>query len=232
LADLIRAYLWPFQLMTPVIVVGVAFFAEVLGIIPFVGPLASTGLMATAVFTVIKDASDGEKGLPTIEFESFGTLALPGVRFLLALFLPPFLILLPVTAAGIASATNMAPAGLVMVGAAPVAYLALAVWLVYLPASLILAAHSQGCLGGLNVIAGVKLIVREPVGYFTMLLAAAPAVAAIGIIGAAEAAVTAMLPVPFVFSFLASCLALLPGFVIGRILGLYIWHFENELGLT
>jgi hypothetical protein len=86
--------------------------------------------------------------------------------------------------------------------------------------------------GGLNVIAGVKLIVREPVGYFTMLLAAAPAMAAIGIIGGGRGGGHRHAPVPFVFSFLASCLALLPGFVIGRILGLYIWHFENELGLT
>ncbi|HJL18928.1 MAG TPA: hypothetical protein RMH99_24910, partial [Sandaracinaceae bacterium LLY-WYZ-13_1] len=234
LTDVARAYLYPMQPMTPLIVLGVAVVAGSLGYIPLVGPFLSAGLWVSLVFGATRVAASGRDELPGMEFEGFYEMALPGVRFLLALFVPALLLGLLYAAAGAGSASVEALLtgdARFTFGSVPVLFwVAFLTWLVYLPASLILAAHSTGCLGGLNLVGGVTLIVREPIGYALTLAGVAPATAMLVAIWAVAGAVDALVPVPFVVGVVGDALALIPAMVIGRILGLFIWHHEHELG--
>lgn len=234
--DLGKAYLYPFQWMFPVVVIGVAAFSQAFGYTPYVGAFLSAGFWATAVFTALRYAANGRNDLPGMEFDGFYEMALPGVRFMLAIFVPAVLlgVLYGVLAVGSASAESVLTGeSRFSLASAPLLFLvALGLWLIYLPASLILAAHSTGCLGGLNLVGGVQLIVRAPLAYALTVGAAAPAgLATIGVWTAANI-VDQAVPIPFVIGFAGKALALVPGMIVGRILGLFIWHHEHELGLS
>ena len=235
-ASLAKAYLHPFQPMLPVVVLGVALISSLVGYIPWVGAILAAGVWVGAVFTATKYASVGRDDLPGMEFDGFWELALPGIRFLLALFVPAILlaVLYGVLSAGSASAEAMmtGDASFSLAGAPLLFLVALGLWLVYLPASLILAAHSTGCLGGLNLVAGVLLIVREPVGYALTVAAAAPAAILVAVTWTVGSVIDQSTPIPFVVGFATDAVSLVPAIVGGRILGLFIWHHEHELGLA
>ncbi len=234
--DLVKAYLYPFQWMLPLLAIGVGACAQLFSYVPAAGGLISAGVWASVVFTAVRYAANGRDDLPGLELEGVYEMALPGIRFLLALFVPALLlgVLYGLLAAGSSHAeAALTGEGSFTLAGAPLLFLVpLGLWLLYLPASLILAAHSQGCLGGLNVVAGIQLMVREPAAYAMTIAAAAPAGIATAGVWIAAGLVDRVMPIPFVIGFAANALALVPALIGGRILGLFIWHHEHELGLT
>ena len=78
----------------------------------------------------------------------------------------------------------------------------------------------------------MKLIVREPLGYAVTLTGIVPVLTLM--IGASVVAeiVNQAVGLPFLPGFIGKIASFIPAIVIARILGLYLWHHEHELGLA
>jgi hypothetical protein len=230
------AYLYPFQKTALPSLIMVPVVTQFFSYAPFlIGVLLSNGIWITYLFAVTQHASLGHKDLPlSPDYDSWIDMIGPVVRYLLAFIVPGALIfgLFILLTGGLASADEAMTGGELTLASVPVlVFVAVGAWLLYLPASLILAAHSRGCLGGLNLIAGVKLIVREPFGYAITLAGIAPAAVVMVVLSVVSKIADQMIPIPFLPGVIGLLLTFIPSLVIARILGLYLWHHEEELGI-
>lgn len=225
---LMEAFTYPFQKDAIVPLIAVPLVAEILNFIPLVGGLLSLAVWVSYLFTVLRHSAGGAMTLPmTDDFQSFADLFQPLVRGLLAIFVPLLLlgILSAVIGEGIPDSmdTRSMPVLTLLVAAT---------WLFFLPASLILAAHGSGCLGGLNYIAGVQLILREPGGYFLAILALIPALVLAFVTAAITTAMEQRLALPFVPGLVGGVLRFVPALIAPRILGVFMWYYEDELNIA
>ncbi len=194
------------------------------------GALLHLGVISLYLFALIGRASMNKPGAPgPSDTSHMDDLLSSSVRVLLAFVVPLVLIAwLAGQLAGQAVTVGLLTSSAML---APVVLAAIALWLFYLPSSLILAAHGQGCLGGLNLVAGVKLIVRAPVGYILLCLSLLPVVGLL--VGTTILGGIAEATLPFfISSFIATALSMFPLTMGARLLGLYMYHYEYELGLA
>lgn len=232
-----RAYVYPFQKTALPALIAVPLITQLASYVPaFVGLIISNGIWISYLFAVTQHASLGRDDLPLApETETWLDMLGPLVRYVLAFLVPGILIfgLFVGLTGGIARADALVTgeADLTMASIPVLVFVATGLWLVYLPASLILAAHSKGCLGGLNLIAGVKLIIREPVGYAVTLAGIAPAALLMVAFSIGSEIADSLIPIPFVPGLVGLMLTFIPALIVARILGLYLWHHEEELGL-
>jgi hypothetical protein len=201
------------------------------GVFTLVGALLYQGIVSVYLFAIVRRASMGRRGAPApTDNTDFDDFLASGVRFILAFTVPLLLLLF------LAAKLAPEPTGMVEAAGDPLAIMPLGVkvagvlWLLYLPSSLILAAHGTGCLGGLNLLAGVRLISRAPVGYGLLCLALVPA---IGVqLGASIVGGLVAAALPFGGIFVVTALGMFPLAMGGRLLGLFMYHYEYELGLA
>lgn len=110
-------------------------------------------------------------------------------------------------------------------------HLANAVHTLLLPASLMLAASTTGCLGGLNYPAAVQVVTRVPLGYLGLYAALVPGWVLVWVgvvVGGALALQGLSIGLALLTSVLTVTLALT---YVGRALGTFMWFYGNETGL-
>jgi uncharacterized membrane protein HdeD (DUF308 family) len=100
-----------------------------------------------------------------------------------------------------------------------------------MPASVMLAALTNGCLGPLNPVAGVMIMTRVPGSYALTSIAVGTVILIHG--GASVAALLAAnaIPVPFVPGFIAATVLMYLPTVASRMLGVFLHHHRHELGI-
>tara|TARA_B100001750_G_scaffold148313_1_gene118647 strand:- start:1238 stop:1957 length:720 start_codon:yes stop_codon:yes gene_type:complete len=234
-----KALVYPFSplVLVATILTGIASTAipMILGMacMRFTGALVGMGIEATFFFAIVNHASLGEEGPPRpSEISDPSALIEAGIRFSLAIAVPAILlfVVLPgaVAGVGLMEMLDLQPLQSVPAWAGALGL----VWLLYLPASLLLAAGGTGCLGGLNFVGGVQLIARAPASYGLLLLCLVVPVAGMALLSAV------MVPfmvaggiTGFVAEGVLNVLLLFPAVAAARMLGLFLYHNAEELGL-
>lgn len=237
-AAVLSAYFYPFNFFALPGIVGVTLVAQIATYVPVVGYFLSAAVWISYLFGVIKHASTGKDGAPFGGDDAgLGDLVAAIVRCTLALWVPLALMIgiyVVLLYAGTTSVRLFAEdAEQVNLAVAPVFLLVLiGIWLLVLPATLMIAAHTSGWFGGMNLLAAGRLITRAPIGYATMLAGLAPVVALM--IGASYLGpfLDRWIDLPFLPGLLSLGLFIVPALAGARILGLYIVHHEYELGLA
>lgn len=220
-AALVTSFAYPLQAKAIPVLLGVALVALLASYVPFVGGILSGGIVLGYLFSVIRASANGEHELPFgADFTDVEDFVAPIVRFYLAILvcLVPALVV-----------WRAAPAEAPWYANAIIA--AAAVGLSILPASIVTAAHSTGCFGPLNPIPAVQIVFRIPGPYVLVTLAVAAVTALDAGFVIASAPLFAQIPVPIVPSALQATLGLYLPLVSARMLGLLIYHYEDELGL-
>lgn len=219
---LLGAWLYPIHRNAPVVFVAVALVATLASWIPIVGGFISAGVVLAYLFSVVRHSSLGGADLPMGgDFTDWSDILGPVVRYLLAVLtcaIPALIVVFTVPM----GSPRFVP---IVAGASLVGGL-------YLPAAIILAAHGSGCIGGLNVVGGVQLILRIPGPYLlTTFMVALSAGAHVAITLPLTAALAAM-PIPFLPTFLLYAASLYMPIVACRMMGLLMYHHEERLGLA
>lgn len=211
--------------MTLGLALAIAFFTSFVPIVNIIGSLFSLGLQVMFLSAVLTHASNGRDGAPKpADAEDLWSFIGPAIHIILTLVVPIVLLL---ALAGYLGAGISAFDPAYDASFHPAVTVALVVWLVYLPVSLILVAHGGHWLSGLNFIQGARVIARIPVGYFT-----ACALLLVGI-GAFELVAFALGTVLRYSSFgelLRSAVAFFFAVAGARILGVLLHSYEKELG--
>lgn len=189
-----------------------ALFCYVLGFIPF-GSFLATGVMLSLGSQVFHLATDGKLELPTaVDLPSTVDFIQIIGRFSLAATLPflPALIVRSLRPDETLVAAVLAGVGLV-----------------YLPAAMILATLNASAFAAANVPAGLALMGRVPAAYgvTNVLVMVVCALTFFG--GAALVA----LGIPVLSGLLHTTLVLVGGMLLARVLGLFIYQHEDELGV-
>jgi hypothetical protein len=218
---LMRAFLYPFQRSALAIFVGIAVVSALLSLIPFIGAFLALGVQAIFFFRVIQHSGDGEDDLPQgTDFTDFGDLLVPSFRFLLAFLVPFVPAILSFYALGTDNPVVIPVAGL----------LALA-GLAYMPASVMVASLTSGCLGPLNPAAGIMIMTRVPSAYTITTFCVAVVVMVNGLVMAAVYAATNLIPLPFLPGLIQNTAGLVLPTVAARMLGIFLHQNRHELGL-
>ncbi len=221
LPRLLGAFSYPFQKSAPAIFLGVVLVATLASIIPIVGFFLWLGVQAIFFFRVIQDSGEGEDELPRGgEFVDLFDLLVPSFRFFVALAVP----FVPAILGAYVIGAN-SPAVI------PITGLLLLLGLAYMPASVMVASLTGGCLGPLNPVAGVLIMTRVPGPYILTTLA----VGVVMIIHSATMAgvfmVTKPILIPFLPGLIRSCVALILPTIACRMLGIFLHQYRHELGL-
>lgn len=215
---LIGAFVYPFRGATVMWVVALLVATTFLRFIPFVGTLLAFSAELGFLFAVLRSTADGQTELrvEASDLSDFSSWFGPLFKYLGAFTLSfgP--------AIGAAIVLGQGPSAASML---PVVYGVAGLGLIYFPASLVVAAHSDGCLGVLNPVAGVSFIARIPGPYFVTLAFLSLAVAA----GAGMLATANAIEVPVVGLIARSIAALYAPLVAMRMLGLLMEEHAEEL---
>ncbi len=199
------------------------------GLLSLFSALIAQGVIAVFLFAIISRASMGKKGAPApAEAVGADELVSATFRVFLAFFVP--LLVLAWLSAGLADLGRFTGVITSLSDMTPLVKAVGALWLLYLPSSLILAAHGTGCLGGLNLIAGVKLVTRAPIGYAILWVALLPVVGLLA--GCILLGGLASVALPIGGTFVTMALCMFPLAMGARLLGLYMYHYEYELGFA
>jgi hypothetical protein len=218
---LLKAFLYPFQKSALAIFVGIVVVSALLGLIPFIGAFLALGVQAIFFFRVIQHSGDGEDDLPHgTDFTDFGDILVPSFRFLLA-FIVPFV---PAVLSFFALGTDN-PVVL------PVAAILTLAGLAYMPASMMVASLTTGCLGPLNPVAGIMIMTRVPSAYAITTFCVAVVVMVHTLVMAVVFTATKLIPLPFVPGLIQNTAMLVLPTVAARMLGIFLHQNRHELGL-
>lgn len=214
-ALLAGAFAYPFRGATIMWVVALLVGMTFLQLIPFVGGLLATSAELGLLFGVLRSTAAGHAEL-RVETSDLADTSLwfgPLLRYLAAVLVS----FGPAIAAGVLLQGNSS--------LLPIAYAVAGLGLLYFPASLVVAAHSDGCLGVLNPAAGIAFITRIPGPYFITLAFVAIAAG----VGAGMMAGAATIELPIVSIVVRSVASLYGPLVAMRMLGLLIEEHAEEL---
>lgn len=209
---LVGAFLWPIRPPVVYWTLGVAVACAVVGFFPLVGPvLAFMGQLGFA-FLVIRRTGQGSEALESdVSGDAFDWLR-PVLRYIAALIVSFGPGLTVLTFGG----PSLAVVGLVLLGAGTL----------YLPAAVVVAAHSISAT--LNPLPGLGLIRRIPGPYFLTVLFLVVALSTHGLVRIAVHEISSELG-PFVAVFAAPVLGMYPSIVCARMLGLLVREHAEEL---
>ncbi|MBX3188624.1 MAG: hypothetical protein KF819_16525 [Labilithrix sp.] len=210
------AFMYPFRGTTVMWLVAVLVATTFLQFIPLVGGLVALSAELGFLFAVLRSTAGGADTL-RIDARDIADVSLW---------------LAPLGKYVMAMAVSFAPAvvAAVLLGDAsgavsPVVYGAGAVGLLYFPAALVVAAHSQGCLGALNPLAGIALIGKIPGAYVLTVFFVAIALG----VGGGMLRAAAAIEVPLLGAIVRSVAALYAPVVAMRLLGLLLAENAEHL---
>jgi hypothetical protein len=214
------AFAYPLQKSAPLLFVAIAVVAQLVSYVPLVGGILKSGVLLGFFVSVLRSSAKGEQELP------YGGEFSEGADFIR-----------PILQYASAFALSFAPAVLVLFvlpWGTPAFFLALAaatlLGIAYLPAALILAAHSGGCFS-MNPVAGVQMIARVPGAYTLTAFGVGVAVLMdVALVSGVQLAVS-QLPLPVLPGALVILVGLYMPTVAARMLGLFIFYHEPELGV-
>ena len=234
---LLASAAYPFSTVGVVaITVGVSLFVSLaLFVVPYMGwlwfwaPLGA-GLSALAAYfcAVIRHGSRGREGAPIggdapAGDEGWGVLG-AGLRVAVALYF------VPVVSLGLAMVYAEGSAASVLRHPPVWVHGVNLIHSFLLPASLMLAASTTGCLGGLNYPAAVQVVARVPLGYLGLYAALVPGYVVLG--GIPIGAFLALSPISGFLAFFVSVFGVTLALTyIGRALGSFMWFYGDETGL-
>lgn len=219
-------FFYPFQRDAAPVMVGLAIFWHLLtmfgGVASIIGGLLSTGVILAFLYLVVRTSAAGDDRIPMgADFSEIGDIVRPLVQFNLAFLLSFAPLLIVLALGGSLPAPVRAFLG-VLLALAGVAYL---------PAAVIVAASTNGCLGAANPIPGVQLIQRIPGPYFVTVFALGLLlIVDLGIVVVAGAIESSLRLVPFVPGVLIKMLLLYAPLVAARMLGSLMHERKYELG--
>jgi hypothetical protein len=221
LPALLGAFAYPLKKQAFVVILGLAIVSQILSYFWIIGALLSAGVVAGYLFAIIRATHNDKDELPVAgDFTDTSDLTGPAIRFFLALVVP--------FAPAVALAFLLPSGGPAYVMAIVLAVLA---GLVYMPASVIVAALGTGCLAPLNPVAGILIMTRVPGPYVLLTLAVGFVVMIDALVGIGFDAAAQATWIPFVPGVVARAIGLPFSFVAARMLGLFLRHYETELGL-
>ena len=212
------AFIYPFRGSTVLWAIGLLVVTTFLRFVPLVGGLLAISAELGFLFAVLRSSAAGESELRVeasdiADFTSwFGPLFKYLAAFALSFGPAIFLAIL------LSQNRNEASTLLIIYGAGGLG-------LLYFPAALVVAAHSEGCLGVLNPVAGVTFISRIPGPYAITLAFLSLAVAA----GAGMLTTAAAIDIPIVGLIARSIASLYAPLVGMRMLGLLMEEHAEEL---
>jgi hypothetical protein len=197
-------------------IAGMVLLAGFVSFVPLVGGLLSLIVLISYLFGVLRVSSQGEDDLMVApdDIGDLTTWFAPLVRYLLTFLmaLSPGLL-----AAYLTESPLLGGAGALL-------------GLLYLPAGMIVAAHSSGCVGPLNPVPAAVIIGRIPGPYaLTLAFLALAAGLGYGLRFLGGLAAGALEGVPFIPGYLTSVLGLLPAVVMARMLGLLVYEHGHEI---
>lgn len=209
---LVGAFFWPVRPPVSYWTLGVAVACAIVGFFPLVGPVLAFMGQLGFVFIVIRRTGQGSEHLEAeVSGDAFDWLR-PMLRYVAALIVSfgPGLSVLAFGGPG------WALLGLALLGAGTL----------YLPAALVVAAHSISAT--LNPLPGLALIRRIPGPYFLTVLFLVVALSTHGLVRIAVHEIGAELG-PFIAAFAAPVLGMYPSIVCARMLGLLVREHTEEL---
>lgn len=226
---LLGAFAYPFQRDGSYILPSLAVLtflitalAVLLTVIPVVGfilylaiYLALVGFSLAYLALVVNASALGKERLPIFDDSDPWSWYSAAFRYLMAMVVP----FLPVVVSIFVFGDEMWI----------VTALLAAVGLLLYPATLILAAIDHGTLGPLNLPAAYTLVTRVPKGYLTLFFG-------MSLVGASSVAMSSLLDVVLADGIIPGALfaifRLYVGVVMARMLGLFLFHHDEELGLV
>lgn len=121
-------------------------------------------------------------------------------------------------------------------GSSPWIELFLVAWTLYLPAAFILAFFGSGWFGGMNLIGGVRLIMRVPGQYTVLFFASLPLFVAAFLTfflvsGGSALAIMAWSGAIYLLTGLVAVLYMLSVAALARMLGRFMLRYEDEIGI-
>jgi len=227
--DILWAYLYP--LRPKVLGVSVAAAIPILLLSLPSGSLFGVGLYTAFMFTLFKVAVTGlfafwlmrhaylgrEGALPwSSDISHAENPSEKGIRLML-IFLPMIVVAL--------------------FGATPWRELFAVVWVLYLPAAFILAFFGSGWLGGMNVVGGVRMILRVPLAYLALFAASLPLilvalVAFFLVSGGSTVALYARSWLVYLITGGLAVIYMLAVAALARLLGRFMLRYEDDIGLS
>lgn len=212
-ASLARATLYPLRPLTLAISVGVMIASFLASYVPF-GDLVAWGIRFGWLFAVLRAASSGADD-PEIDPSEIGPTLVswtgPFVRYALA----------AIVACGpaLAAALLLGDSGYAIAGLLAV------VGSLYLPAALIIAAHDESLVAGLNPLPALRLIARIPGPYAT----ACALLAVLGLLAGGTVLAARALAIPIASPLIEAVVGFLPLVGAARMLGVLVHECREEL---
>jgi hypothetical protein len=215
------AFTYPFRGTTLMWVAVVLVATTVLRFVPLVGWLIALSAELGFLFAVLRSTAAGqaEMNVEASDLADYGLWFRPLLKYVgaFAISFLPMMGMQVALDAGVFGSAGPSLAWLL--------YVLGAVGVLYFPAALVVAAHSDGCLGVLNPVAGISFIARIPGPYAITVAFLAVAVGA----GVGMTATAAELDVPVIGIVARSIAALYAPLVAMRMLGLLMEEHAEEL---
>ncbi len=216
------AFTYPFRGTTLLWVAVVLVATTVLRFVPIVGGLIAVSAELGFLFAVLRSTAEGqaEMNVEASDLADYSLWFRPLIKYVAALVVSfaPALAVQVALDGGVFGENGTSTFGWLL-------YVLAAGGVLYLPAALVVAAHSDGCLGVLNPAAGLSFIARIPGPYaVTVVFLAVAAGVCVGMMAAAAA-----LDVPVLGVVARSVAALYGPLVAMRMLGLLMAEHAEEL---